>query len=337
MRLTLGRAWVDLDPFGAKIADAALYVGDLMVRPFFQNPWRDDPCEMDQLTRHLGGEWPCVPFGAAQPPDGLGPDWQCADTTATAWHQHAHGFGAHSAWTLHQHDAQTAVAEITYPAGGPIAGLTRRIHLLSQTEIQLDLTIKVRFDAKIPVGLHPVLSLADAAPNTAHLRISGEQTAWTFPLEVEPGHSYLQPDQRNTTLGSLIGPDGARVDASCLPFPAASEDLVLLSAPGGRVSLVRPDLGYRVDVRWNDDDLPSCLLWLSNRGRDYAPWNGRVCALGIEPVAAAFDLGVQHSAAATTPLARHGIRNYVALSAGKTWQTSYAISLHQERRAAAGL
>lgn len=329
MRLTNGRAWLTLDPFGAKIADAALYIAGQPIRPFFKNPWRDDPCCMDQLTRHLGGEWPCVPFGVPEPPADLPADWQC-DAQQADWHQHAHGYGAHSVWTLTKLEENTALAEITYPNSGPIAALRRRICLSSQSEIQLDLEIEARCDAKIPVGLHPVLSLADAAPQTAYLRVAGDQAAWTFPLEVEPNRSYLRPDQRDAPLSSLARSDGAPVDAGCLPFPAQSEDLVLLSAPGGLVSLVRPDLGYRVDVRWAVEDLPSCLLWLSNRGRRHAPWNGRVCAVGIEPVAAAFDLGVSHSASETTPLARNGIRNFVDLSAGKTWQTSYAISVKQE-------
>ena len=329
MRLSNGQAWLELDPFGAKIADAALCVDGLNVRPFFQNPWRDDPCDMDNLTRHLGGEWPCVPFGGTRAPDGLPTDWRC-DTSGSGWHRHAHGYGAHSVWSLSKQNEHTALAEITYPETSPIAGLKRRIHLVSQTEIRLDLEIKARFDAKMPVGLHPVLSLADAAPNSAFLRVLGEQSAWTFPLEVEPGHSYLQPDQRNVPLSALVGSGGATIDAGCLPFPAQSEDLVLLSAPKGLVSLVRPDLGYRVDVQWNDEDLPSCLLWLSNRGRGYAPWNGRVCAVGVEPVAAAFDLGIEHSASTTTPLARHGIRNFVDLREGETWKTSYAISVCQE-------
>ena len=329
MRLSNGQAWLELDPFGANIADAVLYADGLPIRPFFQNPWRDDPCDMDNLTRHLGGEWPCVPFGGTVIPDGLPDDWRCG-ANRSDWHRHAHGFGAHSVWSLRKQDEQTALAEIMYPDTGPIAGLKRRVHLLSQTEIRIDLEIIARFDAKIPVGVHPVLSLADAAPNTAFLRIAGEQSAWTFPMEVEPGHSYLQPDQRNVPLSSLLRSDGVPCDAGCLPFPAKSEDLILLSAPGGLVSLVRPDLGYRVDVGWNHLDLPSCLVWLSNCGRRHAPWNGRVKAVGIEPVAAAFDLGIAHSASTTTPLARHGIRNFVDLCEGKTWETSYAISVHQE-------
>lgn len=328
MRLTNGKARLDLDPHGAAIVDALLCAEGHPIRPFFRNPWRDDPREMDSLTRHLGAEWPCVPFGGPDAPSGLPADWQC-DVGGALWHHHAHGYGAHSLWKMVQHDANTAMAEISYPDFSPIGELKRRVCLVSEHEIRLELAIQTRAAVSIPIGLHPVMSLADAAPLTAMLSVAGNDTAWTFPLEVEPGNSYLQPDQRGVPLSSLVTKQGNPVDARCLPFAADSEDLVLLTSPGGRVSLARPELGYRIDLNWNDADLPSCLLWMSNRGRHYAPWDGRVCAIGIEPVAAAFDLGVDHSISNATPLARDGIRTSVTLRSGETWQTSYSISVHQ--------
>jgi len=327
MRLTLGEAWVEIDPTGAIISDAQLRLDGKNVRPFFQNPWRDDPRAMDNLTRHLGGEWACVPFGTPHPPADLPTDWR-HDQTQASWHRHAHGFGAHSKWTLTQQNANTALAEITYPVTGPIAALTRRVCLASEHEIRLDLLIHARHDARIPVGLHPVFTLADAAPHAAQVIVEGGQTAWTFPRDVEPNESRLKPDQRTVSLSSLTAADGTKIDASRVPFEGQSEDLVLLTEPGGRVSLSRPDLGHRIDVTWDDTDLPSCILWLSNRGRGYAPWDRRVCAIGIEPVAAAFDLGVAASASAHTPLSRGGIKTAVALSKGETWKTSYSISIH---------
>jgi len=329
LRLTHGQAWLDLDEIGAMITGAQLICDGTPVRPFFQNPWRDDPRPMDTLTRHLGGEWPCVPFGGTQPPAGLPRDWK-AEGDAAPWHQHAHGFGAHSKWTLTRQDAHTATAAIAYPTTSPITRLTRHVSLISETEIALSLTIEARAPITLPVGLHPVLSLADAAPGTAQLRVAGAQTAWTFPQDVEPGASHLKPDQRAGALAALVTAQGSQIDARQLPFAGHSEDLILLPAPAGRVSLARPDLGHRIDVSWDDQALPSCLLWLSNRGRAYAPWDSRVCAIGIEPIAAAFDLGVAHSTSPKSPLAQHGIRTAIDLRTDETWDTSYTISVHSE-------
>ena len=44
---------------------------------------------------------------------------------------------------------------------------------------------------------------------------------------------------------------------------------------------------------------------MSNRGRQYDPWNGRNLCLGVEPVVAAFDLGVAAGAGAQSD---HGCR-----------------------------
>lgn len=148
------------------ITDAILYADGQPVRPFFPNPWRDDPRPMDTLTRRLGGEWPCVPFGVTQHTDRLPTDWQC-DATPTAWHQHAHGFGAHSIWSLTQQDVHFVTADISYPISSPIVRLKRTVCLTAENEITLGLEIEARAHVRIPIGLHPVLSLADAAPETA--------------------------------------------------------------------------------------------------------------------------------------------------------------------------
>ena len=73
--------------------------------------------------------------------------------------------------------------------------------------------------------------------------------------------------------------------------------------------------------------LPACLLWISNGGRLGYPWLGRVCALGIEPCAAPFDLGPAYAGEADTPLRRAGIRTAVTFSAGVTRRIRYSISV----------
>lgn len=326
MRLTHGRAWLELSPVGAMITQAELSLNGRAIRPFFQNPWRDDPRPMDALTRHLGAEWPCVPFGRPNPPDNLPSEWMIAKA-GESWNQHPHGFGAHQPWKLTLQDSHTAVADICYPESSPIARVRRRVTLATETDIQLQLEVVVRNSIALPLGVHPVFSLVDAEVGAAAIEVPGEASAWTFPIDVEPGRSRLRPDQRDCPLSALRTSTGDVTDARKLPFPGNSEDLILLPHAAGSIGLLRPDAGYRAALRWNAKDLPGCLLWISNRGRDYAPWDGRVCAIGIEPVAAAFDLGVAHSASLNTPLALSNIPTAVQLKPDESWRTDYTISL----------
>lgn len=326
MRLTCGDAWLDVAPIGAMITQATLCVNGRLIRPFFQNPWRDDPRPMDTLTRHLGAEWPCVPFGVPAPPNNLPSSWKIVED-GSSWNQHAHGYAAHEPWTLTQQGSQTLIADIRYPDESPIARVRRRVTLASEKDIHLKLEVFARTEVLLPLGVHPVFSLVDAEAGVATIELQGDESAWTFPVDVEPGRSRLQPDQRHCPLSALHTSTGEVIDARKLPFPGNSEDLILLPNMAGSISLLHPTLGYRATLRWNADDLPSCLLWLSNRGRDYAPWDSRVCAVGIEPIASAFDLGVAHSASSDTPLAHANIKTAVPIKKDELWQTEYSISL----------
>ncbi len=72
---------------------------------------------------------------------------------------------------------------------------------------------------------------------------------------------------------------------------------------------------------------PSCLLWLSNRGRTAYPWNGRHLAIGIEPVCAPFDLGVQHANNPKSPLLTAQHRIVHRFRAGMPLDTLYSVTL----------
>ncbi|MFY8031393.1 MAG: hypothetical protein ACOVO5_06140, partial [Devosia sp.] len=106
----------------------------------------------------------------------------------------------------------------------------------------------------------------------------------------------------------------------------ATEELVQLLDMPGRAALWNSAEGYRVRLSWNPEHYPSALLWFSNRGRTFAPWNGRHLALGLEPICAAFDLGQQVSAA-ENPISRRGIATARSFRAGENFITKYRIEV----------
>ena len=329
MRLKAGNISLEVQEFGAMITDGSFRLqSGLIAKPFFANPWRGDPemSNVDPLIRNLGAEWPCVPFGNTEVPDDLPCDWQVE--LDPDWNEFVHGFGSYRKWDLRPASEGAVAASIEYPEPAPVKKLERSISLDSTTlSVNLKLKMEMRRDARVAVGLHPVFDLAGCSPQFCRITVAGSSEAWSFPLDVEPGRSRFLPDQRGVPLESIADRDGLAMDGSRVPLDSATEDLLLLTSPGGEVALSVPERGYKVSVRWDQMDLPSCSLWYSNGGREFPPWNGRVRAIGIEPTAAAFNLGQTASHSQETPLAKRGIATTVAATAESPFETEYSIAV----------
>ena len=77
-------------------------------------------------------------------------------------------------------------------------------------------------------------------------------------------------------------------------------------------------------LTWQKEHFPSLLLWISNRGRKMAPWNGRHVAIGIEPICSPFGLGPA-TALADNPVARSGTPTALAFRKDRPFVTRYRI------------
>jgi len=315
-----------------------------IVQPFAVAPWGDAPVpngdpELPGVLRRLRGEWPCAPFGApgntARRLD-LPPDWQAGHEPCPALGEDFHGFGANQHWTITAQESGI-LASIDYPESHAIQRVERTVWAdAAKPTLHCELTVHPRANCRLPVGLHPVFRVPlDAHGKPDALRLTFSETelrAWSFPVDVEPGRSVLRPDQRNKALVDIRNSVGAAMDVLTLPFKQTGEDLLLLTGFTRKESCVQISNqaeGYAVTLEWCSQDLPSCLLWISHFGRDQSPWSSRFCAIGVEPVAAPFDLGPTHAAEALSPLAQAGVTTAVELQAGKPWRTRY--SMHCKR------
>ena len=300
------------------------------VSPLAVAPWADDHgpeyAALPGVLRRLRGDWACVPFGMTSSPAGLPDDWQAAGGTAPAdTDRDPHGFGSNNSWTLRRLGTTGVHAGIDYPEGHPIARLERTVRARpGQAAVDIDLTVYPRRDVTLPVGVHPTFRLPDR-PGAARLGFAGTNVrAWTYPVSAELGRSHIGANQRNMALDAITASGGGLADVCHLPFAGESEDIVLLTGTGGRVDLFNDDEGYRVSLKWDSRALPSCLLWLSNFGRQFYPWNGRFRAVGIEPVAAPFDLRLPYPGG-RSPLSAAGIATGVSFRANTPWTTAYSI------------
>lgn len=295
------------------------------IAPFHIAPWADETGngELPGVLRRLRGEWPCVPFGGdadRAPRHG----WPGSTATPTL-DAEAHGHGSNADWIFGAASPVELALAIDYPDNHPVRRLERRIIPdPKQAAIDFELAISMRHDCDLPIGLHPCIRLPHIAGGM-HIEMEGKIAGATLPGDVDPS-AILAPGQIAEDWHMMRLRDGSCIDPSRVPLPRHTEDLVQLLGVPGRVALHNTIEGYRLRMSWNPEHFPSLLLWNSNYGRQFAPWNGRHLALGVEPICSAFDLGPQISAA-NNPIAARGVPTSRKFSAGEMFVTRYRVAV----------
>lgn len=292
-----------------------------LVQPFAVFPWADEeaPSKEQALTGLLArgrGDWPCVPFGISPGP------------VAMAWDHPIHGESAHASWTRvdDAHDEGHIKLRFDHEHTSPINYLERDITCVQgQPEIRCRLTIHARRDGQLPLGLHPVLKMP-AAPGALHLIPGPFQFARSYPTQVELGADLLQSDLQFQDLTTVPTRQGHNINLLDFPLSEKTESLVQLCGVDGYMTAINFEENYAFELHWDAQTLPSCVLWISNGGRQSWPWSGRHFALGIEPVCAYFDLGVQASVN-DNPIAAQGIPTSIKLERQKPLVIDYLMRL----------
>ena len=283
-----------LAPVVFKLADGP------SLSPLQVTPWQPDP-QLPGILRSLRGSWPCVPFGMTQAPPGLPAHWQ----THTADNNWGHGYAANNEWHLVKRDASSLSIAIELPAAEPIALLQQHFEVdPGSAALTVTLTVHARREVTLPFALHPTF----AVPATGGVEVLACEFDHieTYPVPQEPGVSLIQPNRQSSQLNQLPTANG-HLDATHLPLPFKTEELFQLVACKPPFLLRYPAATVALD--WDASQLPDALVWISNAGRDYAPWNGRHYAIGIEPANSFFDLGRVVNAPADHALAeRQGLK-----------------------------
>ena len=309
---------------GAMLSDLVFYLEDgRQVSPLHKAPWLGEelPASTPPLLAALQGEWPCVPFGAAAETPLKG-RWADICVVPEPW---PHGYGANHPWVLSQVSPEQVDATIIYPDDSPIASLRRSVSgRHAQNAIDITLEITARENVSLPLGLHPVFKLPEE-PGAARLLIGDFNEIWVYPGDTG-GDSIFSFSDPVTSFDELALRVCEGWDPLALPYPCASESILLLSDTHGSVTLENRAESYRCTLNWDANALPSLMLWISNNGRSAAPWNGRHRALGIEPVCAPFDFG-SRTATVQTPLNMAGVPTSVRLTRHRPWRTTYRVAV----------
>jgi hypothetical protein len=308
---------------------------DRWVSPFATAPWRADAGEkldaLPPLLKCLGNEWVCVPFGIERDIPDLDERWRLAgDNNDSPLTIDPHGFAANHAWQVSSLSPRSAYGRIVYPEGDALVAVERSVTAShDDARLEFSLTLHPRQDVRLPVGVHPVFTLPEQS-GTVEVHTGGSLDrlrAWTFPGPLP--HAHLAAGQQNCRWDELRTRAGSPVNITALPFAHTHEDQLLLTGLDGSLALRFLDRHYEVCVQWDPAIFPACLLWLSNAARADYPFCGRFRAVGIEPIAAPFDLGSRVAAWRQNPLERSGVATAIDLHAGRPWRTEYAIACRE--------
>lgn len=326
---------------GGMLGSVWLRDGNRRVAPFYEAPWlNEETSAQPGLLGQLRSEFPCVPFGVPWPAEAVVENWQPSlaasideqDDPLDASDDLLHGYVCVGEWTLvRQTDLSIEIA-LDYPPESAIARVVRVIRADPDAPaIDFSVRIESRREARRPLGLHPNLALPSMA---GALKIEpGEfRFGLVHPGGPEPGVSRAAPGALFEQLDRVPLRSGGTAAFDRLPFVHDTEEIVQLCGADGSVTLTNEEAKVAYRLTWDASVLPSLLLWISNRGRTYEPWNGRNLCLGVEPVASAFELGCRPSLAAN-PINARGVPTAVALDPRQPVEIAYRFEVVAQKDA----
>jgi hypothetical protein len=288
--------------------------------PFHRAPWADDavPPPGTEGAPHLArisGDFFCAPFGSA-------------DVEPSP----SHGWPANAAWSL--------VASRPVAGGGMTATFALEKPVMGARVLK-ELTLRdghpFLYQRHIFEGGAGAVSVANHAmvrlPHGARIAYSPKRWAETptTPLEGDParGRSILAYPARSSDLTRYPRGDGGTADLTSYPIDQGHEDFAMLveaaGSPLGWSAVARPEEGDMALMLKNPTKLPVTMLWYSNGGRSYAPWNGRHRdVLGVED-GCTWSLHGHAASIAPNPLTELGIPTAVRLDANGSVDVRHVI------------
>jgi hypothetical protein len=161
--------------------------------------------------------------------------------------------------------------------------------------------------------------------------ILGQVFPQTFESPENRGYSFLKPGAEFKSLENVSAANGENADLTRYPARRGFEDLVMIVAdatlPFAWTAVTFPKERYVWFALKDPRILRQTILWISNGGRHYPPWNGRhVNILGLEEVTSWFHVGLSESVA-RNPISVRGHPTSVVLHPDKPLAVPYIMGI----------
>ena len=270
------------------------FKGNSRISPFFIAPWwKEAPGEnQDEIINVLRGDFFCLPFGGN-------------DEEYEGRKYPVHGETANSCWDFIslKEEEKTRELVLQMKLEGMKGRVEKHITLAKDEPVVYSLHRIIGFSGRVPIGHHPTLKLPETV-GSGIIDMTRPLEGFTTPSPVEKpsnrGYSRIAPGRKIRHMRSVPCMDGSHIDITRYPQSFGYEDIVLFVNDSGKdfvfTSLSVPSEGYLYFQLKNPRVLRETLLWMSNGGRHYPPWNGRVRAvLGMEEITAFYHYGIKPS------------------------------------------
>jgi hypothetical protein len=255
----------DFAPQGGVLRSFTVTDEGAAVSPLHKAPWSANEVPPDAPPHQLwlAGDFLAAPMGAGG--------------------QNLHGLPANGNWRVTPSQPGTLRAVLEGEVMG--ATLVKELAIQDDHPFVYQRHLFIGGTGALPVANHAMVSV----PNGAKLSFSRKRwwESLPEPLETTRGRSCLAYPKRSEDAAEFPGANGGSVNLHRYPWGPAHEDFAAgvedRGSQLGWTAVVRPEEGDLFLSLRNPRVLPMTMLWHSNGGRDYAPWNGRHRGcLGVE-------------------------------------------------------
>lgn len=290
---------------GGQMAPVTYDLGWRKIQPYAIAPWAEDPpMDADPILQVLRGDFFCMPFG-------LG-----AKAYEGEIHP-LHGEPANERWTLMDATPERLTVEMRTRVRPARVVKTIKVRTGHAAIYQRH---SVTGGGPVTYGMHATLRFPDeegAAILSTSPFTYGQVFPGFFEVPAQGGYTSLLPGAAFDDLTRVPLERGGTTDLTRYPAREGFEDLAIVyNAPGDFAwsAVAYPSEGFAYWCVKDPRVLSATMLWISNGGRHYAPWNGRHRrVMGVEEVTTALPSGIVE-AIEPGPMQERGLKTHAVLS-----------------------
>ena len=309
---------------GGQLAPVNFHFPGRSVQPFSIAPWADEKTSgIPPILEALRGDFFCAPFGGNDAP------------YRGEFHP-PHGETANEKWAFESLEKNTFGVTLHLSLETKIrAGrVDKTIHLHQGHTAIYSRHVFTGMSGRMNFGHHAMLKFPDE-PGSGRISTSKLKLGLVAPLPLEEpvnrGYSCLKPGSKFTRLDRVALVQGGMTDLSSYPARRGYEDLVQMvhedSPEFAWTAVAFPSEGYVWMALKDPRVLRSSLIWLSNGGRHFAPWNGRhINVLGMEDVTSYFHYGIKGSCEPNA-ISQAGFPTFATLSPKRPTAVNYIMAV----------